>query len=64
MKIFAVVFTLLALCITGYNVTKVNFEAPFEGDSLVACITILAALCAIILVWILVVSKQIQKLAK
>ena len=64
MKIFSIVFTVIALAIIGLNATKLNFDALFSGESLVACITILAALCAIALVWILAISKQIQKLSK
>lgn len=64
MKIFSIVFTVIALVIIGINATKLNFDALFKDDSLVACITIMAALCAMALIWILYISKRIQKLSK
>ncbi|WP_353776947.1 hypothetical protein [Winogradskyella sp. 3972H.M.0a.05] len=64
MRTFSIVFTIIAIGIIVLNATKLNFDGLFEGESLVACITILAALCALALVWILNISKQIQKLSK
>ncbi|RSK39713.1 hypothetical protein [Mangrovimonas spongiae] len=60
MKIFSIIITVLALALIVFNVTKINFDAPFQGDSIVALITILCALCAIILLQILRVSKKIE----
>lgn len=47
-----------------FNATKLNFEALLEGESFTAIITIIAALCAIILLQILRVSKKIEALSK
>ena len=44
-----------------YNATLIDFEAPFEGDSLIALIGILASLSAIVLLLIYNTSKKIQK---
>jgi uncharacterized integral membrane protein len=60
MKFFTLIFSLLALALIIYNVTKVNFEAPFQGESTIALITILASLCAILLLQILRISKAIE----
>ena len=60
MKIFSIVVIVLALCTLVFNVLKVNFEAPFEGDSSVAIIGILASLCAMVLMLILMTSKKIS----
>lgn len=60
MKIFTIVLSIVALALIGYNATKVDFNTPFEGESLIALITIFAALCAIILMQILRVSKKIE----
>lgn len=64
MKIFTLILTLIAVGLIIFNATKLNFEALFEGESFAAIITILAALCAIILLQILRISKKIEKLNK
>jgi len=51
----------LAFALGIYNATKLNFEALFEGESIVALITIMASLCAIVLMLILLVSKRIER---
>lgn len=61
MKILRILLILIALGLIGYNTTEINFDSPFEGQSLVALITIAACLCAILLLWILAVSKKIEK---
>lgn len=60
MKIATIIITLIAVVLIIYNITKINFKAPFQGDSIVALITILCALCAIALLQILRISKKIQ----
>lgn len=64
MKVFTIILTILAFGLIIFNITKVNFEAPFEGDSVIALITILSALCAIVLLQILRYSKRIVKKLK
>ncbi|HLV71079.1 MAG TPA: hypothetical protein VKY34_10240 [Xanthomarina sp.] len=61
MKIFKMLLSLIAIGLIIYNFTKVNFNAPFEDDSIVAFITILASMCALILLQILRVSQKIDK---
>jgi len=61
MKIFTILFTLIALGLILFNFTKIDWNAPFEGDSVVVLITIFASLCAIVLLQILRVSKRIEK---
>ncbi|WP_036381362.1 hypothetical protein [Muricauda sp. MAR_2010_75] len=60
-KTFSIILIILALALIGYNVTLVDFENPFEGDSTVALIGIVASLCAIVLLLIFMTSKKIQK---
>jgi hypothetical protein len=60
MKIFTYILTVLAVLLIGYNMTLINFDAPFEGESMIALITIFTGLCAIILLAILRVSKKIE----
>ena len=50
---------ILALVMAVYNATKVDFEAPLQGDSSVAVIGILASLSALLLLFILLLSKKI-----
>lgn len=64
MKILNILLVLIAIALIGYNITQVNFDNPFEDKSLVALITILASLCAVLLLRILAVSKKIEKTIK
>lgn len=64
MKIFTIVFTIIAIALIIFNATKINVNAPFTGESTVAVITILAALCGILLLQIFRISKKIEKLKK
>ncbi|MCM4167993.1 hypothetical protein KCTC52924_01186 [Arenibacter antarcticus] len=60
-KILIVVLIILGLALIAYNVTLVNFEAPLEGNSIIALIGIVASLCAIVLLLIYSTSKKIEK---
>lgn len=64
MKIVAYIIIVLATIMAVLNFTKINFNAPFEGESMVAIITIVSALCAIALMLILLVSKRIEQKVK
>jgi hypothetical protein len=59
MKIFIRITMALALVMAIFNATKIDFEAPLEGDSSVAVIGILASLSAFLLLLILLLSKKI-----
>ncbi|NNL08302.1 MAG: hypothetical protein HKP38_03670 [Croceitalea sp.] len=63
-KTFVAILVLLALALVAYNSTLLDFDNLFEGDSLIACIGILASLCAIVLLLIFVTSKKIEKKLK
>jgi len=60
-KILIVILILLGLALIAYNVTLVDFEDPFQGNSIIALIGIVASLCAIALLLIYSTSKKIQK---
>ncbi|PWK20807.1 hypothetical protein [Xanthomarina spongicola] len=64
MKIFKILLSILAIVLIIYNFTQVNFNAPFEEESIIAFITILASMCALILLQILRLSKKIEKQIK
>ncbi|NNG11145.1 MAG: hypothetical protein HKM92_13340 [Arenibacter sp.] len=60
-KIVTIVLIVLGLALIAYNVTLVDFNEPFEGNSIIALIGIVASLCAILLLLIYSSSKKIQK---
>jgi uncharacterized integral membrane protein len=64
MKIFTILLSVIALGLIAFNATKLNFDALFEGESIIAIITIVASLCVIILMQILRASKRIEQLSK
>ena len=61
MKIAIYVFIALAIVLIIYNATILDFSNLLEGDSMVAVISILAALCVIVLMLILAISRKIEK---
>jgi ABC-type maltose transport system permease subunit len=64
MKVFTYILTALAVILVGYNLTQINFDTPFEGESMIALITVFAGLCAIALLAILRISKKIEQKSK
>ncbi|MCC1484368.1 hypothetical protein [Winogradskyella immobilis] len=64
MKVFTLVFSIIAVALIIFNTTKLNFDALLDGESFTAIVTIIAAACAIILLQILRISKKIEKLQK
>lgn len=64
MKIFTIIVTVVSIVLIGYNITKISLEAPFEGQSVVAFITIFASLCAIVLLQVLRLSKKVDQKLK
>lgn len=64
MKIFTYILIAAAAALLTYNITKINFESPLQGDSSVALIGVVACLCAIVLLLILLVSKKIAEKSK
>ena len=63
-KKLLIVLLFLALGLAIYNITLLDFDNLFEGDSLVACIGILASACAILLLLIFSASKKIEHKVK
>ncbi len=60
-KKVTVVLIILALALIAYNVTIIDFSDPLGEDSIIAVIGVVAALCAIVLLLILLTSRNIQK---
>ncbi|MXN93062.1 hypothetical protein GR160_17690 [Flavobacterium sp. Sd200] len=61
MKIFVYTLAVLALGIIIFNITQLNFDSPFEGDSVIALIGIAASLCAICILMIFRSAKLIEQ---
>ena len=59
MKIFLRIMMVLALGMMVFNAILIDWDAPTEGDSLVAIIGILASGSALLLLWILLLSLKI-----
>lgn len=64
MKIFTIILSVIAFGLIVFNFTQVNFEAPLEGESIIAVITIVASLCVIVMMAILRTSKRIEEKVK
>ncbi|ASV30029.1 hypothetical protein [Maribacter cobaltidurans] len=60
-KTLSIILVVCAVALIAYNVTLIDFEDPFEGNSIVAVIGVMASLCAIVLILIFYTSKKIQK---
>ena len=52
---------ILALLMVVFNATKIDYNAPLQGDSSVAVIGVLASTCALLLLFILLLSKKIAE---
>ncbi|KAB1069787.1 hypothetical protein F6U93_02960 [Tamlana haliotis] len=64
MKIFTTILSILAVALIIFNCTQLDFSAPFEGQSMIAIITIVASLCVIVMMAILRTSKRIEEKTK
>lgn len=64
MKIFTYTLSIIAIIIVAFNFTKIDYSNPFKEESVIALITIVAGLCAVLLLTILRVSKKIERLQK
>ncbi|WP_297760714.1 hypothetical protein [uncultured Muriicola sp.] len=60
-KKVTVVLIILAIGLIAYNATIIDFSDPLGQDSIIAVIGVVAALCAIVLLIILLTSWNIQK---
>jgi len=60
MKIFINILLVFAFALIIFNITQLNFDHFFEGDSLVALIGIIASLCAVLILIIFKMSKSID----
>jgi hypothetical protein len=63
-KTLTLILIFIALGLIAYNVTLLDFNAVFEGDSLIAAIGIVASLCAVVLLLIFMTAKKIDQKVK
>lgn len=61
MKIILNILSVIALALIIFNATIVDFNDPFQDESITAVSTIVAALCAILLLQTLRLSKIIEQ---
>ena len=64
MRLLTIIVSILAIGTIAFSATKLNFDALLQGESYTAVLTIIAGLCAIILLQILRLSKKIESLQK
>ncbi len=64
MKIFTTILITLAVGLMIFNITLLDFQNPFEGDSLIALVGIAAAFCAVLILLIFKMSKKIEEKLK
>ena len=64
MKIFIYTLIAIALGLIFFNITLLDFDNPFEGNSLIALIGIVASLCAVCILIIFKMAKNIEKRSK
>lgn len=64
MKILTYIIVVLALISIVINATKINLEKPFEGESTIALIGIVAAFCAIVIMALFMVAKKVTEQTK
>ncbi len=59
MKVFTYIFLIASALMIILNITKLDFNNLFAGDSLIAIISILALACGIILILIVNKAKKV-----
>lgn len=61
MKIVSIILSIIAIGLIIFNITNIDFNNPFQGESTIALIEILAAVIALLILAIFTVSKRIEK---
>jgi len=59
MKIFTNILVLLAVALLIFNITLIDFHNPFQGDSVIAIVGVVASSCAVLILLIFRMSKKI-----
>ena len=61
MKIVSIILSIIAVGLIIFNITKIDFNNPLQGESTIALIEITAAFIAIMILAIFTISKKIEK---
>jgi hypothetical protein len=61
MKIFTTLLIFLALALIIFNVTRLNFNNLIQGESFYALVGIAASFCAVLILLIFKMSKEIER---
>jgi hypothetical protein len=64
MKIFTNILLFIAIALIIVNIFLLDFNKPFEGDSMIALIGIVASFCAVLILLIFRMSKKIEEKLK
>lgn len=64
MKIFTYIAVAIALGLIGFNLFQIDYNQPFEGNSTIAIIGVVAGICAILLLLLLRFSKMVVEKTK
>ena len=64
MKIFTNILLFIAIALIIVNVFLLDFNKPFEGNSMIALIGIAASFCAVLILLIFRMSKKIEEKLK
>ncbi|MBD3582286.1 hypothetical protein [Flavobacterium selenitireducens] len=64
MKIFTSILVVVAIALIIFNITLLDFNNLFEGDSLVGLIGIVASFCAVCILLIFRMSRMIEEKTK
>jgi hypothetical protein len=61
MKLFTNILVVLALGLIVFNISLLDFKHPLQGNSMVAFIGIAASICAVLILLIFRMSKNIEE---
>ncbi len=64
MKIFTTILIIIAIGLIAFNLTMLDYNKPFEGNSMVALIGVAASFCAVFIILIFKISKKIEEKLK
>lgn len=64
MRVALPIFMILALGMCIFNLTQMDWSNPLEGNSSIALIGAMASISAFLLIFILILSKKVQKKLK
>jgi hypothetical protein len=60
MKIFTTILIVIAIGLVVFNMTMLDLNKPFEGNSMIALIGVVASFCAVFILLIFKMSKKIE----